>query len=410
MVRVAIVDSVRTAISRAFQGRLRATRADDLVAHCIDALLARNAWLDPASVDDCAIGCAFPEGTQGMNLGRNAAVLSRLGRDAAGLTISRYCASGLDAVAHAASRIASGQAEIVVAGGVESISTTMKSINASNLFNPAIAQRSPGTYVHMSWADPTIPFWKRAFRSMGETAEIIARRGGIARAEQDAFAQQSQARTARAQATGVFHDEIVPLAVALADRPGDPAETAVVDRDDCPRPDTTVEALAQLEPAFRADGSVTAGNAAPPADGASCALLASEAAARHSGRDVLGWFAGYATVGCEPELMAEGAARAIAKLLARHQLTPGDIDRFEINEVFAAQILHCMRALELDGRRVNVNGGALSVGHPFGMTGARLVGHAARELQRRGERRAVVAMCVGGGIGVAALVERPAAA
>lgn len=409
MARVAIVDSVRTGISRAFQGRLRSTRPDDMAAHCVDALLARNAWLDPERVDDCVIGCAFPEGPQGMNLGRNVAVLSRLGRAVAGLTISRYCASGLDAVAHAASRIASGQAEIMVAGGVESISMTLKSVNASSLFNPAIRDRSPGTYVNMSCDVPSIPFWKRAIRSMGETAEIIAEREKITRSVQDRYAWASQRRTARAQETGLFHDEIVPLAVTLADAPDAPAEPIVVDRDDCNRPETTVDALAGLEPSFRADGSVTAGNAAPTADGASCMVLASEAMVRSQGLEVLGWFTGYATVGCEPELMAVGAARAIKKLLASHRLTPGDVDLFEINEVFAAQILYCIRALELDEQRVNVNGGALSLGHPFGMTGARLVGHAARELRRRDQRVGVVSMCVGGGIGAAALIERSAA-
>ncbi|MGK3961009.1 acetyl-CoA C-acyltransferase [Sorangium sp. So ce118] len=405
MARVAIIDGVRTGVSRAFQGRLRAARPDDMAAHCIDALLARNPGLDPACVDDCVIGCAFPEGPQGMNLGRNAAVLSRLGRGTAGLTISRYCASGLDAVAHAAGRIASGQAEVVVAGGAESISMTMKSVNASNIFNPAIRERSPGTYLKMSSEVPTVPFWKRAFRSMGETAEIIAQREQITRAEQDGYAWRSQMRTRRAQQAGLFDDEIAPLAVDIAEQPAGPVERVVVDRDDCCRPDTTVEVLATLEPAFRPDGSVTAGNAAPAADGASCALLVDEQVARRDGLEVRGWFAGYATVGCEPELMAAGAARAISKLLAAHRLTPRDIDLFEINEVFAAQTLYCIRALALDEERVNVNGGAISVGHPFGMTGARLVGHATRELRRRAGRLGVVAMCVGGGIGTAALIE-----
>lgn len=407
MARVAIVDAVRTGISRGFQGRLRSARPDDMAAYCIDALLARNPRLDPACVDDCVIGCAFPEGPQGMNLGRNAAVLSRLGQGVAGLTISRYCASGLDAVAHAASRIAAGQAEVVVAGGVESISMTMKSVNSSHLCNPAIQERSPGTYVNMGWDVPTTPFWKRAFRSMGETAEIIAERARIGRAEQDGYACRSQTRAARAQEAGLFRDEIVPLTVDIVEQPGAPAERVVVDRDDCTRPDTTLEGLADLQPAFRPDGSVTAGNAAPAADGAACVLLASEEAARREGLEVLGYFTGYATVGCEPELMAAGAARAIPRLLARRGLALRDVDLFEINEVFAAQILHCMRALELDEQRVNVNGGALSLGHPFGMTGARLVGHAARELRRRGRRLGVVSMCVGGGIGAAALVEAP---
>jgi acetyl-CoA acyltransferase len=408
MTRVAIVDSVRTGMSRAFQGKLRATRPDDMAAHCVDALMVRNAWLDPARVDDCVMGCAFPEGPQGMNLGRNVAVLSRLGRDTAGLTISRYCASGLDAVAHAAARIASGQAEVVVAGGVESISMTMKSVNASNLYNPAIRERSPGTYVNMNWDVATIPFWKRAFRTMGETAEIIARREQIARTLQDDYACRSQMRTARAQNAGVFRDEIVPLGVTLAEAPDGPAEHVVVDGDDCNRPDTTIGGLAGLQPAFRVDGSVTAGNAAPAADGAACVLLASEEVARREGLEVLGWFTGYATVGCEPELMAVGAPRAIKKLLGARRLTPGDIDQFEINEVFAAQILYCIRVLELDEQRVNVHGGALGLGHPFGMTGARLVGHLARELGRHGRRLGVVAMCAGGGVGVAALIEHSA--
>jgi acetyl-CoA acyltransferase len=406
MQRVAIVDGVRTGISRAFHGRLRATRPDDMAAHCVDALVARNAWLDPARVDDCVMGCAFPEGPQGMNLGRNVAVLSRLGRDVAGLTISRYCASGLDAVAHAACRIASGHADAIVAGGVESISTTLKSVNPTAVFNPAIRDRSPGTYVAMNVDIPTIPFWKRAIRSMGETAEIIARHHAIARAAQDRYAWLSQVRTARAQEAGAFRDEIVPITVALPEVPG---ESAVVDRDDGNRPDTTVEVLAGLAPSFHDDGTVTAGNSAPTADGAACVLLASEALVRRERLSPLGWFAGYATVGCDPEAMAVGAPRAIAKLLAAHRLGSGEIDRFEINEVFAAQLIYCMRALELDERRVNADGGAISLGHPFGMTGARLVGHVARALARHGERLGVIAMCVGGGVGVAALIEHAAA-
>ncbi len=405
---MAIVDSVRTGISRAFHGRLRATRPDDMAAHCVDALLARNPWLEPARVDDCVIGCAFPEGPQGMNLGRNVAVLSRLGRATAGLTISRYCASGLDAIAHAACRIASGHAELVVAGGVESISMTLKSVNTSGLFNPAIRERSPGTYAGMNLDAPTIPFWKRAIRSMGHTAEHIASRDQIARTVQDRYAWHSQLRTARAQDAGVFGDEIIPMTVQLADG-GEAPAPVVVDRDDCNRPDTTPEVLASLQPSFHEDGSVTAGNAAPTADGASCMVLASEAVVQHHGLEVLGWFTGYATVGCEPELMAVGAACAVKKLVATHRLALGEIDLHEINEVFAAQVLHCIRVLELDEQRVNVNGGALSLGHPFGMTGARLVGHAARELGRRDQRLAVVSMCVGGGIGAAALIERHAA-
>lgn len=412
MQRVAIVDSARTPIGRAFQGRLAAARPDDLAAHCVDVLLARHGWLRPEQVDDCAIGCAFPEGAQGMNLGRNVAVLSGLGRDVSGLTISRYCSSGLDAVAHAAARIASGQAEVMVAGGVESISMTLKTVNQSALFNDRIAARSPGTYLAMNLG-AQIPFWKRAMRSTGATAEHIAAREHISRQEQDAWALRSQQRTAAAGAAGWLAEDIAPVAV-LAEQEGAPGapergrvEPApmLVARDECPRPDSTPAGLAALEPAFSPTGSVTAGNAAPAADGAAAVLLVSEQVAQREQLAVLGWFAGYASVGCAPEAMAEGGPRAVTKLLAAHRLAPGDVDVFELNEVFAAQLLYTMRVLELDEARVNPAGGALALGHPFGMTGARLVGQTARLLRRRRARRAVVAMCVGGGAGVAALIE-----
>ncbi len=396
--RVAIVDSARTPISRAFQGALTAARPDDLAAHCVDTLLARSRWLAPERVDDCVIGCAFPEGAQGMNLGRNVAVLSGLGRDVAGATISRYCSSGLDAVAHAAARIAAGQAEIVVAGGVESISMTMKTVNQANLFNDRIAARSPGTYLAMNLA-ANLPFWKRAFRSTGATAEHIAARERISRREQDAYALRSQERTAAAAAAGWFAEDLAPLEAVSPEGP------RLLERDDCPRPDTTLAGLAALDPAFTADGTVTAGNAAPAADGAAAVLLVSEEVARREQLAVLGWFCGYASVGCAPEAMAEGGPRAVKKLLAAHRLAADDVDLYEINEVFAAQLLYSTRALELDEARVNLAGGALALGHPFGMTGARLVGQTARLLRRQRSRRAVVAMCVGGGIGVAALLE-----
>lgn len=407
MQRVAIVDSARTPIGRAFQGKLAALRPDDLAAHCVDVLLARHGWLRPEQVDDCAIGCAFPEGAQGMNLGRNVAVLSGLGRDVPGLTISRYCSSGLDAVAHAAARIASGQAEVMVAGGVESISMTLKTVNQTGLFNDRIAARSPGTYLAMNLGAP-LPFWKRAMRSTGATAEHIAARERISRQEQDAWALRSQQRTAAASAAGWFAEEIAPVDAPVVGTPGDgpvALARALVDRDECPRPDSTLAGLAAIEPAFSPTGSVTAGNAAPAADGAAAVLLVSEQVAQREQLAVLGWFAGYASVGCAPEAMAEGGPRAVRKLLAAHRLAPGEVDVFELNEVFAAQLLYTMRVLELDEARVNPAGGALALGHPFGMTGARLVGQTARLLRRRRARRAVVAMCVGGGAGVAALIE-----
>lgn len=392
--RAAIVDCVRTAIAPAFVGPLRWARPDDLAANCVDELLDRNPRVPTTEVDDCIIGCGFPEGPQGMNIGRNVAVLSGLGRDVAGLTVSRYCASGLDAVAVAASRITSGTCDAVVAGGVESISTTMRVVNTSGLFNPAISERSPGTYVGMALDDPSIPFWKRAFRSMGETAELLAERHGIGRQEQDAFACSSQQRVVDAVRAGRFREEIVAAERGKA-----------IEADGCVRPDTTPQVLAELESAFRPDGTVTAGNASPIADGAAASLLTSERYAVEHELSPLAFFRGYVTVGCEPQSMAYGPVLAIRKLLQAFDLRLGEIDLFEINEAFSAQMIYCVRELGLDEARVNVDGGAIALGHPFGMTGVRLVGHLARALKARGGGLGVVSICVGGGMGLAALIQ-----
>lgn len=407
MKRAVIIDAVRTPITKGFQGELRDTRPDDLAASCIDALLQRNSGLDRQWIDDCIVGCGFPEGAQGMNLGKNVAVASGLGEGVAGCTVSRYCASGLEAIANAAGRVASGYSEAVIAAGVESVSQTLRTVNTERLFNPRIEQKSPGTYLRMNPADRVTPFWKRAFRCMGETAEILAERERIGRAQQDEFACRSQARTAAAQRAELFADEIIAVLLEpgldLASRTAN--QSLTIRRDLCNRPDTTEAVLAGLEPSFRPNGTVTAGNAAPPCDGAAAALIVSEGFEARYALPKLGYFSGYAVTACEPELMGKGPTLAIPKLLARHGLRLTDIDLFEINEAFAAQMVYCERALNLNPGRVNVNGGAISVGHPFGMTGVRLVGHLLRELRRRGGRRGVVAMCTGGGIGVAALVE-----
>ncbi|MEN9578506.1 MAG: hypothetical protein RJA70_1515 [Pseudomonadota bacterium] len=403
MMRAVVVDSVRTGIARAFQGDLRTTRSDDLAAHCFDALLERNPGLPALSIDDCIVGCAFPEGTQGLNLAKNVAVLSKLGETVPGCTISRYCASGLDAVAFAASRVVSGHAEGIIVGGVESVSLTLRTLNTVGLFNPRIARKSPASYLQMNVAEPGVPFWKQAFRSMGATAEILAERYGIPREEQDAYAVASQERTATAQRQCRFEAEIVPFNAEAND--GATLEVVRVASDSCARPDTTAAVLAALEPAFRQDGTVTAGNAAPAADGAAACLVVSEALALRHQLQRLGYFLGYATVACEPALMGSGPARAIPKLLAAHNLRLEQIDLLEVNEAFAVQVVYCLRTLGLGLERTNVNGGAISVGHPFGMTGVRLVGQLLRELRRRGGRFGVVAMCVGGGMGVAALLE-----
>lgn len=408
MMRAVVVDNVRTGIARAFQGDLRATRPDDLAAHCFDALLERNPSLPGQRIDDCIVGCGFPEGTQGLNLAKNVAVLSRLGESVPGCTISRYCASGLDAVALAAGRVVSQQAEGVMVGGVESVSLTLRTLNSEGLFNPRIERKSPASYLQMNLAEAGIPFWKRAFRSMGATAETLAERYGIAREEQDAYAVASQERTAEAWRRGRFEAEIVPFNATLDDEPPDASRLVRVASDTCARPDTTSSVLAGLEPAFRQRGTVTAGNAAPPADGAAGCLVVSEALAARYELQRLGYFLGYATVACDPAVMGSGPALAVPKLLAKHGLRLDQIDLVEINEAFAVQVVHCMKELGLGLARTNVNGGAISVGHPFGMTGVRLVGQLLRELQRRGKRFGVVAMCVGGGMGVAALLEAAA--
>lgn len=419
MRRAVIVDSVRTGITAGLQGELRWLRPDDMAARCVDALMHRNPEVAPHDVDDCVIGCAFPEGPQGMNLGRNVATLSVLGPAVAGLTVSRYCASGLDAVATAASRIISGMCEVVVAGGVESVSMTMRNVNTFGLFNPEIQRRSPGTYLEMNIDDPRVPFWKRAFRSMGATAELVAERYQISREAQDAFACRSQQRTAAAQAAGRFDDELIDIATEVRSEldqseldqseldqdgePPPPVERLANDR--CGRPETTPAGLAALEPAFRPGGTVTAGNSSPIADGAASCLLVSERYARDHQLEPLGYFRSHAMVGCEPELMARGPVLAIPKLLRQLGYALRDIDLLEINEAFASQMVYALRALDLDEERVNVDGGAISLGHPFGMTGVRLVGHLLRELRRRQASRGIVAICIGGGMGSAALLE-----
>lgn len=396
-----IVDTVRTGITPAFAGELRWERPDDLAALCVDRLLARHPQVDVDDVDDCIVGCAFPEGPQGMNLGRNVAILSRLGRATAGMTISRYCASGLDAIAAASSRVISGMAEAIVVVGVESVSMTMRHVSQHALFNPRIERESPGTYLEMQIHDPEVPFWKRAFRSMGETAELIALRSSIDRHAQDEYACRSQERTAAAQRAGRFDDELIGLTVELG--AGAPPIELAADR--CNRPETTPSVLAELEPAFRPDGTVTAGNASPIADGAASCLVVSERFAQDRGLASLGRFCGHTSIGCEPELMARGPVLAIPKLLRStgHELR--DVQFLEINEAFASQMIHCIDALDLDPQRVNVDGGAISLGHPFGMTGVRLVGHLLRTLKQRGAPRGVVATCIGGGMGSAALLE-----
>jgi len=391
MREVVIVDSVRTGLAKSFRGKFNQTRPDDMAAHCVNALLARNG-IDPATVEDCIVGAGSNEGAQGYNIGRNVAVLSQLGTGTAGMTLNRFCSSGLQAIAIAANQIASGCSDIIVAGGVESISLTMKSVNTDNLINPLLKAQVPGIYF-----------------PMGQTAEIVARRYNVSREDQDLYALQSQQRTAHAQTDGLFDDEIVAMAVKyrVEDKNTGAVQIldGVVDRDDCNRPDTTLASLSGLKPVFAEDGSVTAGNSSQLSDGASMTLVMSLEKALELGLKPKAFFRGFTVAGCEPDEMGIGPVFSVPKLLKARGLQVADIDLWELNEAFASQCLYARNRLEIDNDKYNVNGGSISIGHPFGMTGSRQVGHLVRELQRRNLRYGIVTMCVGGGMGATGLFE-----
>ena len=391
MREVVIVDSVRTGLAKSFRGKFNQTRPDDMAAHCVNALLARNG-IDPATVEDCIVGAGSNEGAQGYNIGRNVAVLSQLGTGTAGMTLNRFCSSGLQAIAIAANQIASGCSDIIVAGGVESISLTMKSVNTDNLINPLLKEQVPGIYF-----------------PMGQTAEIVARRYHVSREDQDLYALQSQQRTAKAQADGLFNDEIVPMAVKykVEDKNTGTVQIldGVVDSEDCNRPDTTLASLSGLKPVFAEDGSVTAGNSSQLSDGASMTLVMSLEKALELGLKPKAFFRGFTVAGCEPDEMGIGPVFSVPKLLKAKGLQVADIDVWELNEAFASQCLYARNRLEIDNAKYNVNGRSISIGHPFGMTGSRQVGHLVRELQRRNLRYGIVTMCVGGGMGATGLFE-----
>ncbi|PKH25980.1 MULTISPECIES: thiolase family protein [Pseudomonas] len=391
MREVVIVDSVRTGLAKSFRGKFNQTRPDDMAAHCVNALLVRNG-IDPVTVEDCIVGAGSNEGAQGYNIGRNVAVLSQLGTGTAGMTLNRFCSSGLQAIAIAANQIASGCSDIIVAGGVESISLTMKSVNTDHLINPLLKEQVPGIYF-----------------PMGQTAEIVARRYNVSREDQDLYALQSQQRTAQAQADGLFDDEIVPMAVKykVEDKRTGQVQVldGVVDRDDCNRPDTTLASLSGLKPVFAEDGSVTAGNSSQLSDGASMTLVMSLEKALALGLKPKAFFRGFTVAGCEPDEMGIGPVFSVPRLLKAKGLQVADIDLWELNEAFASQCLYARNRLQIDNARYNVNGGSISIGHPFGMTGSRQVGHLVRELQRRNLRYGIVTMCVGGGMGATGLFE-----
>ena len=387
-----IVDSIRTGLAKSFRGTFNLTRPDDMVAHLIDGLLDRNSALDPEEVDDCIVGCADQTGEQTGNIGRLAVALSRLPVTVPGSSVNRFCSSGLNTVATAATQVASGFADVIMAGGVESITSFQRANCGEISKNPKLLESKPDIYM-----------------AMGNTAEVVARRYQLSREYQDEYALASQQRTARAQAEGRFDDEIHPMSVrwVKTDRKTGESEEqdGVVDRDECNRPTTTAEGLAGLPPAFEEDGTVTAGNASQLSDGASMTLVMSEERARELDLEPLAYFRGFTVAGCEPDEMGIGPVFAVPKLLEKAGLGIGDIDLWELNEAFASQCVYCRDRLEIDPEIYNVDGGSISIGHPFGMTGSRLVGHLVRELRNRGKRYGVVTMCIGGGQGAAGLFE-----
>lgn len=391
MNRVVIVDNIRTGLAKSFRGTFNLTRADDMVAHCIDALLERSAALDPARVEDVIVGAARQTGEQSANIARYAVALSRLPVTTSGMTLSRACSSGLNAIAVAANQIASGGCDIAIAGGVESI-TGLERGQSEFEENPRLVGEMP-----------------QFLMPMGETAEIVARRYQVSREQQDKYALQSQLRYAAAAEAGWVDDEIAPMKVQWRREDRQTGEIKIVEgvvsRDECNRPSTTLEGLSGLKPVFDENGSVTAGNASQLSDGASMTLLMSEESAAKLGLTPMAYFRGLSVAGCEPDEMGIGPVFAIPKLLKANGLAIHDIDLVELNEAFASQCLYCRDALEIDNEVFNVNGGAIAIGHPYGMTGSRMTGVVLRELKRRNKKYGIVSMCVGKGMGAAGLFE-----
>jgi acetyl-CoA acyltransferase len=387
-----IVASVRSGLAKSFRGSFNLARPDDIAVRCVRELLRRVPQLDPAEIDDVILGAGFPEGPQGSNVGRTVALMAGLPSSVPGSTINRFCASGLNAIAIAARMIEGGSYDVAIAGGLESITMLQNDYNRKDLHNPWLLEHKKDIYM-----------------PMGQTAEVVAERYGVTRERQDEYALASQQRTAAAQRAAKFADEIVPITVTMqiTDKVTGASSTreVTVDRDECNRPDTTLEGLAKLPPVFKEGGTVTAGNASQLSDGASVALLMSAERANALGVRPLGVFRGFTVAACEPDEMGIGPVFAVPKLLRQVGLRLADIDVVELNEAFASQVLYCRDRLEIDPERLNPNGGAISIGHPYGMTGSRLVGTVLYELRRRKARYGLITMCVGGGMGAAGLVE-----
>jgi acetyl-CoA acyltransferase len=385
MKEIVIAEAVRSAVGRAHKGSLAQKRPDELAGDVIRGLMARVPQVKPADVEDLVLGCAMPEGEQGLNIARVAGLLGGLPEESGGVTINRFCSSGLQAIAYAAGAIAIGSYEVVVAGGVESMTMVPMTGNKLSASPEAMAKVAS------------------VYTPMGITAENVAKKFNISREAQDKFALWSQEKATKARESKRFEDEIVTVTGIRYD--GNEKKTFDFRSDELIRPETTAEGLASLKPAFSQTGSVTAGNSSPLSDGAAAALVMSKEKALAYGIKPLAYFRAFTTIGVDPAIMGIGPLPAVKKLLAQTKLTVKDIDLFEVNEAFASQSVYVAKELGIPDEKLNVNGGAIALGHPLGCSGAKLTATALYELRRRKGRYAIVTMCIGGGMGAAGLFE-----
>ena len=386
-----LVSTARTPIGKAFRGSFNITHGATLGGHAAKAAVDR-AGIDPSTLEDSIFGCGFPEGATGRNIARQIALRADLPVTVCGMTVNRFCSSGLQAVAMGAHRIVMDGAPAVLAGGVESITLAQGNVNQTFAYDAWLQENRPDVYV-----------------AMIDTADTVAARYGISREDQDAYALQSQQRTAKAQEAGIYDNEIVPMDVTMAVKDRETGEVShkdvTVAKDECNRPATTLEGLQKLEPVRGPEHFITAGNASQLSDGAAAVVMMEAEEAKRQGIKPLGAFRAFTVAGCEPDEMGIGPVFAVPRLLERSGVSADEVDLWELNEAFASQVLYCQRKLDIDPEKLNVNGGSISIGHPYGMTGARQVGHVLLEGQRRGAKYAVVTMCVGGGMGAAGLFE-----